>query len=142
LPLHTKIEFSRRKTTERAKVEPVAAGVLADYQLMPLLAPHYPLDAALRQKVAALVGRSTVQAREVFDLVVLLSKAAGKVDALRPIRNQVAKAVERAMDVSYADFKSQVASYLKPEDQDQYGTRDAWDAMQAQVIEQFEKVLA
>ena len=30
LPLHTKIEFSRRKTTEEAKVEPVAASVLAD----------------------------------------------------------------------------------------------------------------
>ena len=142
LPLHTKIEFSRRKTTEQAKVEPVAASVLADYQLMPLLAPHYPLDAALRQKVGALVGRSSVQARDVFDLVVLLSKAAGKVDALRPIRSQVPKAIERAMEVSYADFKSQVASYLKPEHQDEYATRKAWDAMQAQVIEQFEKVPA
>src|SRR2546428_11816650 len=133
LPLHTKIEFSRRKTTEEPQVEPVAASVLADYELMPLLAPHYPLDAALRQKVGALVGRSSVQARDVFDLVVLLSKAAGKVDALRPIRSQVPKAIERAMEVSYADFKSQVASYLKPEHQDEYGTRKAWDAMQAQV---------
>jgi hypothetical protein len=78
----------------------------------------------------------------VFDLVVLFSKAAGKVDALGPIRSQVPKAIERAMEVSYADFKSQVASYLKPEHQDEYGTREAWDAMQAQVIEQFEEVLA
>jgi len=142
LPLHTKIEFSRRKTTEEPKVEPVAASVLADYELMPLLAPHYPLDAALRQKVGALVGRSSVQARDVFDLVVLLSKAGGKVDALRPIRSQIPKAIERAMDVSYGDFKSQVASYLKPEHLDEYGTRQGWEAMQAQVIEQFEKVLA
>src|SRR5437879_12806370 len=35
LPLHTKIEFSRRETTEEARVEPVAASVLAEYQLMP-----------------------------------------------------------------------------------------------------------
>ena len=78
LPLHTKIEFSRRKTTEEAKVEPVAASVLADYQLMPLLAPHYPLGAALRQKISALVGRSAVQARDVFDLGVLFANAGGK----------------------------------------------------------------
>src|SRR3954469_6293912 len=142
LPLHTKIEFSRRKTTEEAKVEPVAASVLAKYQLMPLLAPHYSLDAALRQKVGALVGRSSVQARDIFDLVVLVSKAGGKVDALRPIRGHISKAIERAMDVSYGDFTSQVASYLKPEHLDEYGTRDAWEAMQAQIIEQFEKVLA
>src|SRR3954467_6554210 len=32
LPLHQKIEFSRRKTAGGAKVEPVAASVLADYQ--------------------------------------------------------------------------------------------------------------
>ncbi len=141
LPLHTKIEFSRRKTTEEAKVEPVAASVLADYQLMPLLAPHYPLAAALRQKIGALVGRSSVQARDVFDLAVLLSKAGGKVDALRPVRAQIPKAIERAMDVSYGDFKSQVASYLKSEHLDEYGTREAWEAMQARVIEQLEKVL-
>src|SRR5438552_2336404 len=47
IELHTKIEFSRRSTTEEAKVEPVAASVLAEYQLMPVLAPHYPLAAAL-----------------------------------------------------------------------------------------------
>jgi hypothetical protein len=70
------------------------------------------------------------------------SRAGGKVDALRPIRAQIAKAIERAMDVSYGDFKSQLASYLKPEHLDEYGTREAWEAMQAQVIEQFEKVLA
>ncbi len=141
LPQHTKIEFSRRRTREEVKVEPVAASVLADYQLMPLLAPHYPLAPAIRQKIAARVGRSSVQARDVFDLAVLLSKAGGKVDALRAVRAQIPKAIERAMDVSYGDFKSQVASYLKPEHLDEYGTREAWDAMQAHVVEQLEKAL-
>ncbi len=141
LPLHTKIEFSRRKTTEEAKVEAVAAGVLADYQLMPLLAPHYPLEAALRQKIGALVGRSAVQARDMFDLAVLLAKAGGKVDALRSVRAQIPKAIDRAMEVSFADFKSQVASYLKPEHLDEYGSREAWEAMQGRVVEQLEKAL-
>lgn len=140
LPLHTKIEFSRRRTTEDAVLEPIAASVLAEYRLMPLLAPHYGLDAALRQKVGALVGRSTVQARDVFDLAVLLARAGGRVDALRPARAQIPKAIERAMDISYGEFKSQVASYLKPEHLDEYGTREAWDALQAQVVDGLETV--
>ena len=139
LPLHTKLEFSRRPNTEGAVVEPVSGAVLAEYQMMPVLAPHYPLPAALRQKVGALVGRSTVQARDVFDLSVLLSRAGGRIDALRPTRAQIPKAIERAMDVSYDQFKAQVASYLKPEHLDEYGTRKAWEAMQAQVVDALEK---
>ena len=139
LPLHTKLEFSRRPTTEGAVIEPVSAGVLAEYQMMPVLAPHYPLPAALRQKVGALVGRSTVQARDVLDLSVLLSRAGGRIDALRPMRAQIPKAIERAMDVSYDEFKAQVVSYLKPEHLDEYGTRQAWEALQAQVVDALEK---
>jgi hypothetical protein len=142
LPLHTKIEFSRRPAGEDAVVEPVSARVLAEYQMMPVLAPHYPLAAALRQKVGALVGRSIVQARDVFDLSVLLSRAGGRFDALRPIRAQIPKAIERAMDVSYGEFKAQVASYLKPEHLDEYGTRQGWEALQAQVVDALEKAAA
>lgn len=141
LELHTKIEFSRRSTTEEARVEPVTASVLAEYQLMPVLAPHYPLAAALRQKVGALVGRRTVQARDVFDLAVLFAKAGGKPDALRRVRAQLPEAIERTMGVSYADFKSQIVSYLKPEHQDEYGSRKAWDALQSLVVESLEKAL-
>jgi len=139
LPLHTKIEFSRRPTTEDAVVEPVSPSILAEYQMMPVLAPHYPVAAALRQKVSALVGRSTVQARDIFDLSVLLSRAGGRVDALRTMRVQIPKAIERAMDVSYAEFKAQVGSYLKPEHLDEYGTRQAWEMLQAQVVDALEK---
>ena len=139
LPLHTKIEFSRRPTMEESKVEPIAASILAEHQLMPFLAPHYPLAAALRQKVEALAGRSVVQARDVFDLGVLFAKAGGKVDALQSTRSDLPKAIERAMDVSYADFKSQVASYLQPDHLDTYGSREAWDALQMQVVDLLEK---
>jgi hypothetical protein len=140
-PLHTKIEFSRRTTTEEAKVEPVAAAVLAEHQLMPLLAPHYPLPAALRQKVAALVGRSIVQARDVFDLAVLFARAGGETDALAPLRSEIPKAIERAMEVSYAEFRSQVVSYLDPIHLGTYGSREAWDALQMQVVDRLEKAL-
>ena len=139
LPLHTKIEFSRRPTMDEARVEPIAASVLAEHRLMPFLAPHYPLDAALRQKVGALAGRSVVQARDVFDLGVLFARSGGEVDALRPIRNVLPRAIERAMDVSYAVFRSQVASYRRPDHLDAYGSREAWDALQTRVVDLLEK---
>lgn len=138
-PLHTKVEFSRRPTMEESKVEPIAASVLAEHQLMPFLAPHYPVAAAMRQKVGALAGRSLVQARDVFDLAVLFARSGGNVEALRPIRPVLPKAIERAMDVSYDDFKSQVVSYLQPEHADTYGSREAWDALQVQVVDVLEK---
>jgi hypothetical protein len=139
--LHTKIEFSRRKTTEEAQVEPVASAVLTEHQLMQFLAPHYPVAAALRQKVGALVGRSIVQARDVFDLAVLFAKAGTGLEALSPIRSDIPKAIERAMEVSYADFRSQVVSYLQPEHTATYGSQEAWDALQVQVVDRLEKAL-
>jgi predicted nucleotidyltransferase component of viral defense system len=139
LALHTKVEFSRRVTTEEAEVAPVVGAVLAEHQLMTLLLPHYPLAPALRQKVGALVGRSAVQARDVFDLAVLLARTGGSLDALAPISTQLPKAIERAMDVSFDDYTSQVVSYLKPEHAGEYGSRQAWNALQIQVVEALER---
>jgi predicted nucleotidyltransferase component of viral defense system len=139
LPLHTKIEFYRRETKEDSKVESVAASVLAEYGLMPVLAPHYPLAAAIRQKIGALIHRSTVQARDVFDLSVLVAKAGGNAEVLRSARAQAPKAIERCMEVSYGDYKAQVVSYLKPDQIDALGSREAWDALQSQVVEFLEK---
>lgn len=139
LPLHTKIEFSRRPTMEESKVEPIASSVLAEHQLMSFLAPHYPLAAAMRQKVGVLAGRGVVQARDVFDLGVLFARSGGKVEALKEIRAVLPKAIERAMDVSYADFRSQVGSYLQPEHLELFASREAWDALQMQVVDLLEK---
>ena len=142
VPLHTKIEFSRRGTTEEAKFEPIAASVVAEHQFMPLVVPHYPLAPALRQKVGALVGRSIVQARDVFDLGVLFARTGGRVDALHPVRSSLPAAIERAMAVSYAEFRSQVVSYLHPEHAQAYDSPEAWDALQMQVVEHLQKARA
>lgn len=137
-PLHTRVEFSRRATLEQPKTEPVDAGLLSQYRLMPLLLPHYLLDAAIRQKVGALVGRATAQARDVFDLATLFARAAGKVDALAGSKAQLPRAIERAMQISYDEFRSAVASFFAPEDRDLYGSREAWDAMVEQVVDRLE----
>jgi hypothetical protein len=138
-PLHTKIEFFRRGTAEEVSVEPVSASVLAEHRLMPLFAPHYPLPAALRQKVGALAGRAVVQARDIFDLSILLARSGNIIDALRPVRAVLPQALERAMAVSYGEFKSQVVSYLQPEHVDAYGPEAAWDALQLAVVDALEK---
>jgi len=43
------------------------------------------------------------------------------------------------MEVSYGDYKAQVVSYLKPDQIDALGSREAWDALQSQVVEFLEK---
>ncbi len=135
LPIHTKVEFSRRSTDDEAKTEPVDREVLAEYQLMPLLVPHYPLAAALRQKVRTMAHRREAQARDVFDLVVLFARARAGDDLLQPVRDDVPLALDRAMDISWEDFRSQVVSFLQPEHQGQYSTREAWEAIQSEVVD-------
>jgi hypothetical protein len=142
IPLPTKIEFSRRATTDQAVLEPLAPAIVAEHQSMQFLAPHYPLGAALRQKVEALADRREVQARDVFDLGgVLIPRTGGKVELLRGVRSDIRVAMERAMTLSYADYKSQVVSYLQPEHAGAYGTPEAWDALQLQVVEYLDQAL-
>jgi hypothetical protein len=43
------------------------------------------------------------------------------------------------MDLSYADFKSQVGSYLQPDHLETYGSREAWDALQMRVVDLLQK---
>jgi hypothetical protein len=139
LVLHTKIEFSRRSTPEEAVFEPVLPEVVSTYGLLPLLVRHYPLEAALRQKVRALIGRATVQSRDVFDLAMLFSRLPDARRALRPDRKTLPQAIERALDVSFDDYKGQVVSYLHPDHAPMYASREAWDLLQARVVETLEQ---
>jgi hypothetical protein len=141
-PLPTKVEFSRRGASDQAVLGPIAPSVLAEHQTMQFLAPHYPLAAALRQKVTALADRREVQARDVFDLgAVLIPRAGGNVELLGPVREALRPALERAMTLGYADYKAQVISYLQPEQAEAHGTPEAWDAMQLQVVEYLDRAL-
>jgi predicted nucleotidyltransferase component of viral defense system len=140
IELHTKVEFSRRPTREEAVLEAVSPDVLAHHQMLPLLVRHYPLAAALRQKVGALVGRTAVQARDVFDLAVLLARAGREArEALRSKPALLAQAAERAMEISFEQFQSGVVAFLDPAHADMYATEDAWNALQLQVVNELER---
>ena len=142
LPLPTKIEFSRRPARDAAVLQGIAPSILAEHQTIQFLAPHYPLAAAVRQKVEALADRREVQARDVFDLgAVLIPRTGGATDILDPVRPSLASALDRAMALSYADYRSQVVSYLHPDHVGTYGSPEAWDSMQTAVVEYLDRAL-
>lgn len=134
IPLHTKIEFSRRPDPGTAVLEPVDARLVRHYRLMPMLACHYVLATAIRQKVAALVGRREVQARDVFDLSVLFARAGEALERGEDLRPPVTAAIDRVWEVSYSDYRGQVVAFLEPEHADAFGGEQAWEAMQLQVV--------
>ena len=120
LPLPTKIEFSRRGPDEGVEFGSIGPDLVAEYQLTPFMASHYGSAAALTQKVAALAGRAEPQARDVFDVHHLLSIGAPP-SALRDLGPGVLEqARTRATALEFAAFRSQVVSYLRPDDQARY----------------------
>ena len=141
IALHTKIEFSRRAHAEGAVLEGVDRQLVQAYQMPPLLVRHYPLDAAIRQKVGALVGRRTVQARDVFDLALLFARAGGGTAALSAAQEVLPRALDRAMDVSFDEYQGQVVAYLHPDQAAMYASREAWNLLQEQVVETLERAL-
>ena len=62
-------------------------------------------------------------------MTALFARVGGRVETLHPLRSEIPDAVERAMEGSYAGFRSQVALYLRPDHLDTCGPREAWDAL-------------
>lgn len=135
----TKIEFSRRRLDAGAEIAPVDAAILRRYRLYPVLVQHYGLTAAFAQKVAALAGRSETQARDVFDLKLLLDQGAVPGAGLGKM---LPAAIEKAMSVGYDQFAGQVLAYLEPEYQDQYRARRIWESLQEEVVQRLEGLLS
>ncbi|MCJ7586987.1 MAG: nucleotidyl transferase AbiEii/AbiGii toxin family protein [Candidatus Aminicenantes bacterium] len=138
--LFTKIEISRRGLRSGALVELVPDAVLRGYRMAPLWIPHYGLVAAIAQKAEALAGRAAVQARDIFDLHILISSAeAPPSPAVAPGRGVLRKARERLFEVEFGVFRDTVLSYLLPEDRAAYDRPEAWDALRLRVAEFLER---
>lgn len=139
LPIRTKIEFSRRDAIEGAKYEAADREVLRPYALTPVLATHYTTAMAIRQKLHALAARTEPQARDVFDLSLLLARP----DAVNLTLDDDAKkwrgdAVDHAMGLSFDEYASKVVAYLEPSHAEVYAGREAWEAMQEDVVARLE----
>lgn len=134
----TKVEFSRRRLDQGALLEPVNGHLVAGYGLPPILANHYSKETALLQKVSALAHRSETQARDVFDLKLLIDAGAKPMGPIKKMAAEFSLARERALSIRFGEFKSQVVAYLPPEWQEYYGTAKAWDKLQEEVVEALE----
>jgi len=137
--LFTKIEFSRRGLKEGVETGLVPEAVLRPYKMPSFPVPHYGLRAAVLQKIGALTGRSRLQARDVFDLYVLDSQAAGETQAwAQASPAERAKAAGHVFSIGFEQFRDTVVSYLPPGDQAVYQKRDVWDEMKLRVVRRLE----
>ena len=137
----TTIEFSRRAFDEGVAHEAVDAEIIRRYRLYPVLVQHYDARAALTQKITALALRSQTQARDIFDLKLLLDSAADRSPQPKQTAANLPRAIENAMSVGFDEFAGQVLAYLEPEYQDHYRQRRVWEDLQAQVVNALERRL-
>jgi hypothetical protein len=139
LKIRTKVEFSRRDEIEGAKYEAADREVLRPYGLTPVLAAHYTTAAAIRQKIHALAGRAEPQARDVFDLSLLLARPDAAEFALDAAGNEwLDAAIDRVMSLSFDEYASKVVAYLEPSHAEVYSDRSTWEAMQEDVAARLE----
>lgn len=135
--IRTKIEFSYREGEGAHRVEPIPRRIVEPYALRSPLVPHYVDAAPIEQKVLALAWRSETQARDVFDLDLLLrsrSLEPGALDA-----KVLTEAGDMAMQLPYAAFRDQVLPFLEPDAVELYEGEAAWEQMQTFVAEKLEE---
>ncbi len=126
--VRTKIELSNRNGDSRHVLEPVATRIVAPYALRAPTVQHYTAEAATEQKVRALAGRSQTQARDVFDLDLLLRRATLQAGCVEP--RVLAAAAERGLELPFQAFRDQVLPFLDPEITELYDTPASWEQMQ------------
>lgn len=136
-PIRTKIEFSYREGKGAHRIERIPRRIVEPYALRSPLVPHYVEDAPTEQKVLALAGRSETQARDVFDLDLLLRRSSLAPGAIDP--KLLAAAVDLALRLPYVAFQDQVLPFLEPEAVELYEGEASWEQMQTFVAEQLEE---
>jgi hypothetical protein len=135
--LRTKIEFSRRGAIEGTVQEPVGEGVVRSWALPPFLGRHYSAPHAIRQKIEALAGRPATQARDLFDLHLLLARPDGRIDPLVD-RERLRVAIDRAVGIGFDEHAAGVVAFLEPDHAALYRDSASFDAMQDAVIGRLE----
>ncbi len=129
----TKIEFSRRnQKIDDGEIEHANPQLIESYKMQPLFINHYNLQAAIEQKLYALILRTQTQARDVLDLKLLIDQQNAP---FNKVFNEIdkSKAAQTLFSLSFDDFKSQVWPYLLKEYQSHYLNEKHWPSIQSQV---------
>lgn len=131
----TKLEFSRRALDVGASLAPVEPELIRLYRLYPVLVQRYEAPTAFAQKVAALALRSETQARDIFDLKLLIDAGAAATPLPQSESALLPDAIENVMSIGFEDFAGQVVAFLEPQHQADFRERDSWETLQDQVVE-------
>lgn len=134
-PIRTKIEFSHREGGGEHRLDPIPSHIVEPYALRAPSVQHYTGEVPAAQKVAALAERSETQARDVFDLDMLLRRHPPAVGSLDP--QMLRDAAERALELPFDAFRDQVLPFLEPDAVALYDAA-AWEQMQTFVAEKLE----
>jgi len=136
-PVRTKIEFSGRNGDDRFRLDTLPGEIVEPYALRPPAIQHYVDDAPAEQKVKALALRSETQARDVFDLELLLRCRPLPTGALG--QEILTAAAELALHLPFAAFRDQVLPFLEPGAIELYDSESSWEQMQTFVAEKLEQ---
>lgn len=146
-PTRTKVELAYRSAEllSAVVVEPVPTRVMANYApLLPPVIGRYLPYAAMGQKIHALKergeGNKGNQPRDVFDLDLLFR--GWPADAVRGIvPTQIARlAAERAMEMTWPQYRSTVVSFLEPAVKQAYDSPAVWAQIQERVIDKLREL--
>jgi predicted nucleotidyltransferase component of viral defense system len=139
----TKVEFSRRGFLGFPIAESVPANILRPYGMAPFVVHHYPGEAAVAQKIVALLSRSIIQARDIFDLYLLSSQTGSKIArSLLPSKEDISKVKNNILDVGFAVFSDVVVAYMCPDERRVYALPEVWEEVKLKTIEFIEELAA
>lgn len=134
--VRTKIEFSNRESGGECRLDQVPAAIVEPYALRRPTVQHYTATAAIEQKVLALAGRTQTQARDVFDLELLLRRDSIPQGSLES--DLLDAAIDRALELTYDAFRDQVLAFLDSGAVELYDSVPAWEQLQTFVAERLE----
>ncbi len=82
----------------------------------------------------ALINRTETQARDIFDLKLLLDFGVKPVCLKVELRKNIDKAIANTMSIGFQEFKGHVVAYLLSEYQAYYNDPKIWHEMQSEVV--------
>lgn len=128
--IRTKIEFSGRDdASDDVAVDVVPDAIVRPYAIQAPMVRHYGETAAINQKIAALALRSETKARDIFDLDHLFRMRRASQPNLEGLdATHAREAAQRALEVPFASFSSEVAPFLDVDVAALY-TEATWEAM-------------
>lgn len=146
----TKVEVSFRDRNEADSFDLVEPDPDRVGRFLPadeaLAVQRYGREAALRQKVEALAGRTRIEARDIFDIHMLLGEEeppgsvlvgflAENVDS-----GTLDLAQERALELEYPEYESLVVRFLEDRVRERYRSPERWDELRLKTASLIETV--